>query len=317
MARILHRRLTALLLTATLVVSGIAGAQTLYKYRGENGEWIYSDRPPDDGSEAETRSIRGRAVKGEVVVSHELTENGMTFSAVNSFHAPMEVAIDFDSIVGLEFPHPDRRLNWVLPARSEQVVLELPVVTSVAAPAVRYRFVYLPGDPAAQPNIDHVYRAPFSAGNSFEITQTYPESITHRTRDSMYAVDLAMPVGTDIVAARDGIVFDVASTNYKGGVDRSEYAELANIVRILHDDGTFAVYAHLNWNSIRVRPGERVCVGQYIADSGNTGFTSGPHLHFAVQRNVGMRVDSMRVNFRGPNESRIVPASGNALTAYP
>ena len=133
----------------------------------------------------------------------------------------------------------------------------------------------------------------------------------------MYAVDLAMPVGTDVVAARDGIVFDVASNNFKGGVDRSEYAELANIVRILHDDGSYAVYAHLNWNSIRVRPGERVRAGQYIADSGNTGFTSGPHLHFAVQRNVGMRVDSMRVSFRGPNESRITPASGNMLTAYP
>ncbi len=302
---------------ATLVVSGIVGAQTLYKYRGENGEWIYSDRPPDDGSEAETRSIRGRVAKGEVVVSHELTENGMTFSAVNRFHAPMEVAIDFDSIVGVEYPHPDQRLNWVLPARSEQVVLELPVVAGVAAPAVLYRFIYLPGDPAAQPDIDYVFRAPFSAGYSFEITQTYPQSITHRTRDSMYAVDLAMPVGTDIVAARDGVVFDVASNTYKGGVDRSEYAELANIVRILHDDGTFAVYAHLNWNSIRVRPGERVRAGQYIADSGNTGFTSGPHLHFAVLRNVGMRVDSLRVDFRGPNESRITPASGNTLTAYP
>ncbi len=317
MARNHDRRLTALLLIATLVVSGLAGAQTLYKYRGENGEWIYSDRPPEDGSESETRSLRGRVTKGEVLVSHELTENGLTFTAANRFYAPMEVAIEFESIVGVDYPHPDQPLNWVLPARSEQVVLELPVLGNVAAPSVRYRFVYLPGDPASQPDNDFAYRAPFSAGNSFEITQTYPETITHRTRDSMYAVDLAMPVGTDIVAARDGIVFDVASTNFKSGLDRSEYAELANIVRILHDDGSFAVYAHLNWNSIRVSPGDRVRTGQYIADSGNTGFTSGPHLHFAVQRNAGMRVDSMRVNFRGPSDSRIAPASGNMLTAYP
>ncbi len=302
---------------ATLVISGIAGAQTLYKYRGENGEWIYSDRPPEDGSETETRSIRSRVIKGEVVVSHELTENGLTFTATNRFHAPMEVAIDFDSIAGVDYPHPDMPLHWVLPARSEQVVLELPLLERVAPPSVRYRYIYLPGDPARQPNRDHLYRAPFSAGSSFEVTQTYPESITHRTRDSMYAIDLAMPVGTDIVAARDGIVFDVASNNFKGGVDRSEYAELANIVRILHNDGSYAVYAHLNWNSIRVRPGDRVRAGQYIADSGNTGFTSGPHLHFAVQRNVGMRVDSMRIDFRGPNGSRIAPTSGTTLTAYP
>ena len=40
----------------------------------------------------------------------------------------------------------------------------------------------------------------------------------------------------------------------------------------MHDDGTYAIYAHLNTNTIRVRPGDRVRRGQYIADSGNTGF---------------------------------------------
>jgi len=88
-------------------------------------------------------------------------------------------------------------------------------------------------------------------------------------------------------------------------------------VRILHDDGTIAVYAHLNRNSIRVRPGERVRAGQYIADSGNTGLSSGPHLHFAVQRNAGMRIEALPVEFEGPNSRSIVPATGNVLTAYP
>jgi murein DD-endopeptidase MepM/ murein hydrolase activator NlpD len=161
------------------------------------------------------------------------------------------------------------------------------------------------------------YRAPYAVGTAHVVTQTYPVSDTHRTRDSMYAVDFAMPVGTNVVAARDGIVFDVASTNFKGGPDQEEYADLANLVRILHDDGTFAVYAHLNWNTIRVRPGDRVTAGEYIADSGNTGFTSGPHLHFAVQRNLGMRVESMPVAFRGPEGTSVQPESGASLTAYP
>ena len=87
-------------------------------------------------------------------------------------------------------------------------------------------------------------------------------------------------------------------------------------MRILHDDGTFALYAHLNWNSIRVNPGDRVQAGQYIADSGNTGFSSGPHLHFAVQRNLGMRVESMPVTFRGPGGSPISPQRGLSLPAY-
>jgi murein DD-endopeptidase MepM/ murein hydrolase activator NlpD len=90
----------------------------------------------------------------------------------------------------------------------------------------------------------------------------------------------------------------------------------ANIVQILHDDGTYAIYAHLNWNSIRVKAGDRVRRGQYIADSGNTGFSSGPHLHFAVLMNAGMRIVSVPVTFQGKNESAIRPASGRALTAY-
>ena len=128
--------------------------------------------------------------------------------------------------------------------------------------------------------------------------------------------DVAMPVGTDIYAARGGVVFDVAESNFRNGLDRDHDAPAANVVRILHDDGTYALYAHLNWNSIRVRPGDRVQRGEYIADSGNTGFSSGPHLHFAVIRNRGMKSESVPVRFAGVNSSVVVPATGSALTAY-
>ncbi len=140
--------------------------------------------------------------------------------------------------------------------------------------------------------------------------------VTHNTADSRYAVDISMPIGTDIHAARGGVVIEVASTNFRGGVDPKRDAAAANIVRILHDDGTHAVYAHLNWNSIRVQPGDEVERGQYIADSGNTGFSSGPHLHFAVLKNVGMRIESVAVMFAGPNWSEVQPKAGNTLTAY-
>ena len=88
-------------------------------------------------------------------------------------------------------------------------------------------------------------------------------------------------------------------------------------MRILHDDGTYAVYAHLNWNSIRVTPGDRVAAGEYIADSGNTGFSSGPHLHFAVLRNFGMRVESVPVRFRTAPGTSAEPTMGATLKSYP
>ena len=319
--RILVRRFDirwhALLFITAMLACGIASAQTMYKYRGESGEWIFSDRPPDGRQDIETRSVTPRVTPGELVVAQQFTGDSIEVTARNSFYAPMEVELVFNSIVGVDYPDPDQQLRWVIPARSERVLLDLASLNDGAVPSLQFRYFYFPGDPNAEPLSDFAYRAPFSAGLQFRITQSYPDFITHRTRDSRYAVDLSMPVGTNVVASRGGVVFDVASTNFKGGPNADQYADLANLVRILHDDGTYAVYAHLNWNTIRVQPGDRVETGQYIADSGNTGLSSGPHLHFAVQRNMGGRVDSLPIAFRGADGSRVTPSSGGMLSSYP
>jgi len=311
------RKLRLVLLTAALLACGLATAQTMYKYRGADGEWIYSDRPPDDDRDVQALSAESQVSRPVLSVTHSFTGGSLEFVARNTYYAPFEVALEFTGITGVDYPHPDDDRRWVVPPRSRLVLLELPVIDGLETPSVEYRHVYVPGDPAAQPAADATYRVPYAVGTSHLVTQTYPDSATHRSRDSMYAVDIAMPVGTNIVAARDGVVFDVASTNFKGGADADEYADLANLVRILHDDGTFAVYAHLNWDTIRVRPGDRVAAGEYIADSGNTGFTSGAHLHFAVQRNFGMRVESLPVTFRGPDAEPVQAETGMQLTAYP
>ena len=125
-----------------------------------------------------------------------------------------------------------------------------------------------------------------------------------------------MPIGTDIYAARGGKVVEVASTNYRAGPDPQEEGASANLVRIMHDDGTFAVYAHLNWNTIRVKPGDDVERGEYIADSGNTGFSTGPHLHFVVLANRGLRHESLPVVFQGPNTAEVTAEMGTPLVAY-
>ena len=292
-------------------------AETMYKYRGENGEWTYTDRRPAEEKKAEARELETSFIKPEFSVTHEVLGTTIEFVAHNEFHAPVEVRLKFVEITGVSYPHPDQVLRWVIDPRSDQLLLNLEVLQEVDVPFVEYQFEYMPGNPTAQHQAGEGYQAPFSAGRDFPITQAYPDAMTHRTLDSVYAVDVKMPIGTDILAARGGIVFDVASDNYRGGLDLSQDGRAANIIRILHDDGTFSLYAHLNWNSIRVKPGDRVRAGQYIADSGNTGFTSGPHLHFSVQRNSGLTVQSLPVVFKGPNSTGVVPATGNALTAYP
>ena len=83
-------------------------------------------------------------------------------------------------------------------------------------------------------------------------------------------IDVAGPVGTPIVSAAPGVV-------ERAGWNSGGYG---NLVDIRHPDGSLTRYAH---NSrIAVRPGQQVAQGQHIADMGNTGFSTGPHLHFEI-----------------------------------
>ena len=80
-------------------------------------------------------------------------------------------------------------------------------------------------------------------------------------------------------------------------------------VRVLHIDGTMAVYAHLQPESVMVHPGQRVRVGQRLGASGNTGFSTGPHLHFSVQANVGMEIRSVPFALEGPGGAIAIPGA--------
>ena len=304
-----------LIAAALLLVSGVSLAQALYKYRGPDGEWVYTDRAPEAEADAEVRDLPAGAMNPKVSVTHRLADGQIQFHATNEFHAPVEIMLAFDRVENVELPPPMESLRWVVDPRSRSELLRLDALDNGAA-SVRYRFIYLHGDPEANHRPDRPYRVPFAIANKFTISQAFPVNLTHNTPDSYHAVDIAMPVGTDIYAAREGTVVEVASTNYRAGPDPREQGASANIIRILHDDGTFGLYAHLNWNTIRVRPGARVKRGEYIADSGNTGFSTGPHLHFVVMRNSGMRAESIPVVFEGPNGSRVFPSLGLELVAY-
>jgi len=321
--RLVPDRIVAWQLPAYVVVLALitwagqtAESQSLYKYRGDSGEWIYSDRPPEDEKIVEVRGLDKGTPDAQVSVALSFVGDSVELLARNDYYVPIEVLVVITSIRGLEFPDPDQELKWILPPRSDTQLLHLKFLQNGAAPLLEYTTQFLTGDPDAQHRPTEPYRVPIAISNNYRVTQAFPNVATHATRDSYFAVDLGLPIGTDIFAARGGIVFDVASKNFQGGLDLVRDAPLANIIKILHDDGTYALYAHLNWNSIRVKPGDSVQRGEYIADSGNTGFSSGPHLHFAVLKNAGMWLESVPIEFMGANSEAVVPVTGKSLTAY-
>jgi murein DD-endopeptidase MepM/ murein hydrolase activator NlpD len=96
-----------------------------------------------------------------------------------------------------------------------------------------------------------------------------------------YAIDWTMPEGSMVLAARGGTVIAIKQDSNAGGDDK-KFDLAGNLVVVKHDDGTCAEYLHLQPDSALVKLGQHVNAGTPLASSGNTGHTTGPHLHVAV-----------------------------------
>ncbi|MEU6732329.1 M23 family metallopeptidase [Streptomyces physcomitrii] len=100
--------------------------------------------------------------------------------------------------------------------------------------------------------------------------------------------DFAVSVGTDVNSVHGGTVVKAGPN---GGGDGPAYG---NAIVVSHGNGTYTQYAHLS--RIDVKVGENVKTGEHIAKSGNTGNSSGPHLHFEVRTspNYGSAVNPVQ-----------------------
>ncbi len=123
---------------------------------------------------------------------------------------------------------------------------------------------------------DYEYDLPYKTDDKYRIEQGYDGKDTHQNEN---ALDFDMPEGTEVLAAREGVVVDVVESNI-GSCFSEECRWKANYVLIYHPDGTFADYAHLKYNGAMVKVGDFVQKGDLIGFSGKTGFAKGPHLHF-------------------------------------
>jgi murein DD-endopeptidase MepM/ murein hydrolase activator NlpD len=137
------------------------------------------------------------------------------------------------------------------------------------------------GDPRAEP-APYAYGLPYPAGLTFSVLQGFHGAFSHRGSNE-FAVDFDCPVATPVLATRPGVVV-AAHAAAQGAGTTPEFLDYrrTNFVLLLHDDGTLGEYMHLSPSGVEVAPGQRIARGQPIALSGNTGYSSTPHLHFQV-----------------------------------
>lgn len=291
------------LMSGLVLASGPAFAVKIYKFTDANGVVNYTDQPT---AGARLFVFQDRMVERlDTQVRLDVKKQGAVtvLSARNDLYAPVQVELRFEGVGNVRGGVPNS-IRRVIPARSSLRLADL--APQNPGQPVRYtpRLRYSLGDPSLQPK---PYRYPLPwVGGPFRISQGANGGYSHNGPKGKYAIDIAMPEGTPIVAARAGTVVKVENSQSGRGNNPA-----GNFVRILHDDGTMGVYLHLLRGSVVVGEGQRVKVGTALARSGNTGNSTGPHLHFVVQRNVGLALESIPYQFDRPVGSLPNFAVGN------
>ncbi len=140
----------------------------------------------------------------------------------------------------------------------------------------------------------YVYALPYEGGKTFRVIQGYFSRFTHKERA---ALDFNMKKGTNVLAAREGVVVRVKEDGTMGGLNR-KYRSHGNNIIIQHPDGSRAGYWHIQHDGALVNVGDTVMKGQVIAISGKTGYAFVPHLHFLVWKSGGGQWQQIPTRFQ-------------------
>ena len=288
-----------------MAVATAATAGDMYKWQDDNGVWHFSSTPPETDEQFAT--VEMPADPTPMVSMRKLgIDREPEYSFINNIWGPVELELKLSDAENVT-PEPPLPARLVLPGQTEQRLLKISATDPGQGFSFRLVYKEMIGPPLEQLPTEVDYYPPFSLGQQFLISQGFDNDVTHSEPPNQYAVDIVMPVGTPILAARAGRIMDMED-DFHGAAQKERYLTRFNHVRILHDDGTMAVYAHLQANSLRVRQGMKVARGQWIANSGNTGYSSGPHLHFVIQLNAGMSLESLPFRFVTPTGGTMTPA---------
>lgn len=280
-----------------LLLPALAGSRQAYRWVDQQGGVQYADKQPRNVPDAKVRVIPIPAESRAIArLRVEAGDGNYLAWADNHLAGPIEVMLSFSRSTNVR-AEPALPARATVPANGSVLVARLGADAPGRNGSFELSLRGVPGNPSARPQ-DVEYLPPLRQPRS-RIDQGFDGQFSHDDEENRYALDFAADIGTPVMAARAGTVMQAESGFSQAGLKKDSYSGRANFVRILHDDGSMALYAHLKTGGVLVRVGQQVQAGQQIGLSGNTGFTTGPHLHFALQVNRGMRLLSIPFRMRG------------------
>lgn len=288
------RALAAALAAGLLLPAISTQASKVYRWTDAAGQVQYGDRVDPQVPERQVAVSRVRAEPSAIArLRVEPGEDAQLAWVDNLLAGPIEVMLRADAGTPVAS-------DPALPARATVPARSAVLVARIGAGNPRLRVSAVPGTPNARPR-DVEYAYPLQTA-TLRIQQAWGGGFSHADAENRHAVDFAVAVGTPVLAARDGVVMQSEAGFEDADPDEDDVGldARANFVRILHDDGTMALYAHLQPDGVLARTGQHVRRGQVIGLSGNTGRSTAPHLHFVVQANRGMRLESVPFRMFGP-----------------
>jgi murein DD-endopeptidase MepM/ murein hydrolase activator NlpD len=286
-----------LIVCALLLTAQSAGAVTIYKYTDANGVVSFTDHAVPGAAVLKLRERMVEHIDQQVRLNVKKEKGTDSLYVRNDLYAPVEVELKLSGVKNV-LGVADQIIRRTVPARSSERLIALSPKQVGKGMSYKPSLRSIVGDPQRSSN-SLAYRYPLPwVGGPFRLSQGPNGAYSHFGAKSRYALDIAMPEGTPIIAARSGMVIKTENGQSGKGANPS-----GNFVRVLHDDGTMGVYLHLMQGSVVVKEGQRVAVGSALGRSGNTGNSTGPHLHFVVQRNVGLALESIPYEFAQPVQS--------------
>ncbi len=222
----------------------------------------------------------------QVQLERKIELDSLVLYITNSSYMPLYVKWDLNAKVPA-----DSRMNsgFVLAPQGErEKLLVVPIVNAADTTELLQesfgRVSLKFGDPlTVEPDVDFRYGLPFQRKKAYKLIQGFKGHFSHNTPTSMFALDFAMPIGEKVCAARAGRVVRVKEDSKEGGPS-AKYQGKDNHIVVLHEDGTLGYYVHMKYKGALVEEGQDVEQGDLLGLSGNTGYSTRPHLHFVIRK---------------------------------